>query len=40
MVTKRTNYLNIRPSQGNKSRGVENPEIREKIRTVVDKLVA
>lgn len=31
--------INIRPSQGNRSRGVENPEIQKKIRSVVFKLV-
>lgn len=30
--------INLRPSQGNRSRGVENPEIREKIKNVVKKL--
>jgi hypothetical protein len=31
--------INLRPSQGNRSRGVENPEIRKKITAVIDKLV-
>ena len=31
--------INIRPSQNNRSRGVEDPEIREKIRNVVKKLI-
>lgn len=31
--------INVRPSQGNRSRGVENPEIQEKIRMVVKKWV-
>jgi hypothetical protein len=31
--------INVRPSQGNRSRGVENPEIQEKIRDVVKKWV-
>ena len=31
--------INLRPSQGNRSRRVENPELREKINAVVDKLV-
>lgn len=31
--------INIRPSQGNKSRGVEDPAIRAKIKQVVDKLI-
>ena len=31
--------INLRPSQGNVSRGVDNPKIREKIRRVVNELV-
>lgn len=31
--------INLRPSQGNRSRGVDNGEIREKILTIVNKLV-
>lgn len=31
--------INLRPSQGNRSRGVDNPEIQEKIRKIVDKLI-
>ena len=31
--------INIRPSQGNKSRGVDNPEVRDKIAQIVDKKV-
>ena len=31
--------INVRPSQGNRSRGVENLEIRGKIKDVVKKLV-
>lgn len=31
--------INLRPSQGNRSREVEDPKIREKIKTVVSKLV-
>ncbi|MDI6785347.1 MAG: DUF5674 family protein [bacterium] len=31
--------INLRPSQNNRSRGVDNPEIREKIKAIVDKLV-
>ena len=31
--------INIRPNDGNKSRGVENPEIQAKIRNIVKKLV-
>lgn len=29
--------INIRPAQNNRSRGVENPETQEKIKTVVSK---
>lgn len=32
--------INIRPSQGNRSRGVEDEEIREKIRRIVEKFMA
>ena len=32
--------INIRPRQGNRSRDVENKEIREKIRAIVDKYMA
>ncbi len=31
--------INLRPSQGNESRGVDDPAIREKIRAIVDQLV-
>ncbi len=31
--------INLRPSMGNKTRGVDNPEIREKIVKIVNKLV-
>ena len=31
--------INIRPSVGNRSRGVENQEIREKIKKIINKLV-
>lgn len=31
--------INLRPSQGNRSRGVENEEIRNKIINIVNKLV-
>ena len=31
--------INIRPSQGNRSRGVEDPAIQEKIRNVISRLV-
>lgn len=32
--------INIRPRQGNRSRDVENEEIREKIRSIVGKYIA
>ncbi len=32
--------INIRPSQNNRSRGVDNPETRGKIKVIVNKLVA
>lgn len=32
--------INMRPSQNNKSRGVENPEIQQKIIAIVNKRVA
>lgn len=32
--------INIRPSQNNRSRGVENPETRQKIESIVRKLIA
>ncbi len=31
--------INIRPSRGNRSRGVENQDLREKIKKIVDKWV-
>lgn len=31
--------INIRPSQSNRSRGIENPQIREKIKNIVSTLV-
>jgi len=31
--------INLKPSLGNRSRDVEDPEMRKKIRTVVEKLV-
>jgi len=31
--------INIKPAYGNRSRGVENPETREKIKKIVSKLV-
>ena len=32
--------INLRPSGGNKSRGVEDPEIRKRIREIVNNLVS
>ena len=32
--------INLKPHYGNRSRNVENPEIREKIRKIVNKLIA
>jgi len=32
--------INLRPNQNNRTRGVDNPEIREKIVAIVNKLVA
>lgn len=31
--------INIRPSWGNKTRGIDNPQIQEKIKKIVTKLV-
>ncbi|MDD4996001.1 MAG: DUF5674 family protein [Patescibacteria group bacterium] len=31
--------INLRPMQGNRSRGIENPEIKEKIRKIINKLI-
>lgn len=31
--------INIKPAFGNRSRGIDNPEIREKVITIVKKLV-
>ena len=31
--------INVRPSQGNRSRGVEDEEIRERIRRIVESMV-
>ena len=31
--------INIRPRQGNRSRGVENEEIQERIRNIVNKYI-
>jgi len=32
--------INLRPSQGNRSRGVENPQLRQRIVEIVSRLVA
>ena len=32
--------INLKPSFGNRSRGVDNPEIQEKIRNIIKKLVS
>jgi hypothetical protein len=32
--------INIRPSQGNRSRGIDDPEVRARILRIVDALVA
>lgn len=32
--------INVRPSQGNRSRSVEDPAVREKIKIIVKKLVS
>ena len=31
--------INIRPTQGNRSRGIENPKIQKRIREIVEKLI-
>lgn len=31
--------INLKPAQGNRTRGVESPEIQEKIRQIVNKIV-
>ncbi|MFH1259543.1 MAG: DUF5674 family protein [Elusimicrobiota bacterium] len=31
--------INLRPAQGNRSRGVEDPLIRQKIKVIIDQLV-
>jgi hypothetical protein len=31
--------INLRPAQGNRSRGIENPEIQKRIRDIVEKLI-
>ncbi len=31
--------INLRPSQGNRSRGVDDPQIREKIKGIVSRLI-
>jgi hypothetical protein len=32
--------INLRPSENNRSRGVDDPEIRKKILTIIDKLIS
>ena len=32
--------INIRPASGNRSRGIDDPKIRERITTIVNRLVA
>lgn len=32
--------INLKPSLGNRSRGVDNPEIQKKIRDIIEKLVS
>lgn len=32
--------INIRPLQGNRSRGIENTQIQEKVKTIVNRLVS
>ena len=32
--------INLKPSFGNRSRGIDNPEIQKKIRNIVEKLVS
>lgn len=31
--------INLKPSQGNKTRGVDNPQIQQKIQSIVSKLI-
>jgi len=31
--------INVRPRQGNRTRSVDDPEIRQRITTIVDRLV-
>lgn len=31
--------INLRPAQGNRSRGIDNPEIQKRIRDIVKKLI-
>jgi len=31
--------INLRPSQGNKTRGIDNPELREEVRNIIAQLV-
>ncbi|PJE59609.1 MAG: hypothetical protein COU85_02790 [Candidatus Portnoybacteria bacterium CG10_big_fil_rev_8_21_14_0_10_44_7] len=32
--------INLKPAQGNRSRGVESPQIQSKIKKIVDKLIS
>ncbi|MDP3244555.1 MAG: DUF5674 family protein [bacterium] len=34
-----TSLINVRPTQGNKAMEIQNPEIKEKIKAIVDKLI-
>ena len=34
-----TSFINIRPGQNNRSMEIENPEIRTKVRSIVQKLI-
>ncbi|MDI6763773.1 MAG: DUF5674 family protein [Thermodesulfobacteriota bacterium] len=31
--------INLKPAQGNRSRGIENPQIQKRIKKIVDKLI-
>jgi len=31
--------INLKPSQGNRSRGIENPKVQEKIKEIVERLI-
>lgn len=32
--------INLKPSYGNRSRGIDNPEIQKKIRNIIEKLIS